>query len=232
MAEQMSFDVIFIDADNTLFDFDQTQQNAITDSLSQFSLPSHAEAIAHYNRINRDCWRLHNEGVIQNRDINHLRWRRWIDCMGLNDLVSSTQLADHYEASLALQCEKEDGADKLMAYLFDHYPVHIITNGFPAVQAHRWRLAGWQDRLQGMTISSVVGVKKPDPEIYQLAMKSVGIIDADRCLMIGDDLNSDVQGAQNVGMKGCWYQRKQAVNETGIKPDYIVRHLAEILNFA
>ena len=228
----MSFDAIFIDADNTLFDFDRTQRKAIADSLARFSLPAHGEAIAHYNRINRDCWNQHNEGLIHNSEINHLRWSRWTEHMGLIEQVCPVQLADHYEASLAQQCEKETGADELMEYLLGKYPVHIITNGFPAVQAHRWRLAGWEERLQGITVSSVVGVKKPEPEIYHIAMRHVGVNDASRCLMIGDDIKSDVQGPQQVGMKGCWYQRNDAVNETDIEPDFSVRHLVDVLSIA
>ena len=139
-------------------------------------------------------------------------------------------MAEYYADSLARQCEKEEGADELMQYLLAKMPVHIITNGFPSSQQHRWRLAGWEPLLQGITVSAVVGVQKPDAEIFHLAMNDVGLTDASRCLMIGDNIIADVKGPQDVGMKGCWYQRHGATNNTDIHPDYTVTHLREIQN--
>lgn len=226
----MDFDAIFIDADNTLFDFDRTQHNAINDSLIHFRLPTDTSAIACYNRINRHCWDQHDAGHVPVQHINSMRWNRWAEEMGVASKIDADELADHYEMNLAQQCEKEEGAEELFDYLVSKYPVHIITNGFPAVQEHRWHKAGWADRLQGITISSVVGVKKPQPEIYSIAMAAVGVTDVSRCLMIGDDIKSDVQGPQAVGMKGCWYRRKGALNQTDIQPDFVVSHLTEIID--
>ena len=222
------FDAVFIDADNTLFDFDRTQAKAINHSLSHFSLPADSAVLAEYDRINKQVWALYNQGDIRNDDINLLRWQQWLQWLGKTETVNASELAEHYPDSLAQQCELEEGADALMIYLLDKLPVHIITNGFPSTQQHRWRKAGWETKLQGITVSSVVGVQKPDAEIFHLAMKAVGVSDASRCLMIGDTLVADVQGPQQMGMKACWYQRKGAQNNTDIKPDFTVQHLEQI----
>lgn len=222
------FDAVFIDADNTLFDFDRTQAKAINHSLSHFSLPADSAVLAEYDRINKQVWALYNQGDIRNDDINLLRWQQWLQWLGKTETVNAGELAEHYADSLAQQCELEEGADALMTYLLDKLPVHIITNGFPSTQQHRWRKAGWETKLQGITVSSVVGVQKPDAEIFHLAMKAVGVSDASRCLMIGDTLVADVQGPQQMGMKACWYQRKGAQNNTDIKPDFTVQHLEQI----
>ncbi|MDX1475829.1 MAG: HAD family hydrolase, partial [Reinekea sp.] len=121
-----------------------------------------------------------------------------------------------------------DGADDLMQYLAAKLPVHVITNGFPSSQQHRWRKAGWDGLLHGITVSAAVGVQKPEADIFHIAMAAVGVTDPGRCLMIGDTLEADVRGPQNVGMKGCWYQRKGAENNTDIQPDYVVTQLSDI----
>ncbi len=223
------FDAIFIDADNTVFDFDRTANQAMIRTLGSYALPHTTESMKHYQSINAACWRLYDEGEIQSNQINPMRWSRWLEVIDHPDKIDAEALAVHYEESLSLQCEVETGAEELMTYLFSKYPVHVITNGLQKVQDHRWRLAGWDDQLHGITVSSVVGVKKPQPEIYQMAMKAVGVTDASRCLMIGDSLQADIEGAQAIGMKACWYQRNGAVNDTDIKPDYIAANLTDII---
>lgn len=219
------FDAVFIDADNTLFDFDRTEYKAFQASLAQYDLPSDDDAIADYRRINRECWALFEQGRISNDDIGPLRWGRWLSEVIDGQNINAAQLSSYYNNALAEQCEKEDGAEALIQYLTEKVPVHVITNGFPTSQAHRWRLAGWEDRLHGITVSATVGVKKPDPEIFHLAMAKVGVTDPGACLMIGDSLEADVLGPQGIGMKGCWYQRNGALNETDIEPDFVVSHL-------
>ena len=47
--------------------------------------------------------------------------------------------------------------------------------------------------------SSAVGIKKPAPEIYQIALDRLGL-QANECLYIGDGGSFELTGAQNVGM--------------------------------
>ena len=222
------FDAIFIDADNTLFDFDRTQEKALAESLVHFSLPQNDDVLSIYETINRECWTDYHAGLIRNDEINLRRWSQWLTAIGEHSRVAAQALADHYAQSLALQCELEDGADDLMQYLAAKLPVHVITNGFPSSQQHRWRKAGWDGLLHGITVSAAVGVQKPEADIFHIAMAAVGVTDPGRCLMIGDTLEADVRGPQNVGMKGCWYQRKGAENNTDIQPDYVVTQLSDI----
>ena len=64
-------------------------------------------------------------------------------------------------------------------------------------------------------ISVDVGYEKPHPRIFQKAIRQVEL-PPDRCAVVGDNLISDVQGAEAVGMKGIlldWY-RKHRDKET------------------
>ena len=51
-----------------------------------------------------------------------------------------------------------------------------------------------------VVISDEVGISKPDPALYQLALKQAGL-SAERCLMVGDRLDNDIAPAQQVGMQ-------------------------------
>lgn len=48
--------------------------------------------------------------------------------------------------------------------------------------------------------SHLVGIRKPDPEIFRLGLTAVGV-PADRALMVGDYAYADVQGAERAGIR-------------------------------
>ena len=53
--------------------------------------------------------------------------------------------------------------------------------------------------------SAVVGVRKPDPEIYRLGLKALGAKDPSRVLVIGDSYDKDIIPAREIGCKTLWY---------------------------
>lgn len=63
------------------------------------------------------------------------------------------------------------------------------------------------DIFDAITTSSAVGVLKPSPRIYQLAAKQLGVL-PEECVFV-DDIPVNVEGANNVGMKGILYTTNQ-----------------------
>ena len=61
--------------------------------------------------------------------------------------------------------------------------------------------------------SGAVGVAKPDPAFYRMALESVGV-DAPSALMVGDSYRADVRGAWSAGMDAVWLNRHEGVNIT------------------
>ena len=55
-------------------------------------------------------------------------------------------------------------------------------------------------------------------------------VDPKQILHIGDS-NSDIIGANRVGIQACWLNREERVWNSEVNPDYIVRHLEEIYSF-
>ena len=87
--------------------------------------------------------------------------------------------------------------------------------------------------LEFATDKPAIVVGKPSKEFFESALKDMGIR-ADEALMIGDDIVSDVGGAQACGMQGVLVRtgKYTASNETHarVKPDKIVDNLLEIVN--
>ena len=73
---------------------------------------------------------------------------------------------------------------------------------------------------------------KPSPAFYMAALGSMGVEVGTSVAMVGDDLWSDVQGAQRAGLKGWLVRtgkyRESALAESGIVPDRILDSVAAL----
>ena len=73
---------------------------------------------------------------------------------------------------------------------------------------------------------------KPSPEFFQAAAASLGPVASGQVAMVGDDLWSDVEGAQRAGLQG-WQVRTGKFQETvfensGIRPERILESVADL----
>lgn len=80
--------------------------------------------------------------------------------------------------------------------------------------------------------ASAVVAGKPSPSFYAAALRSMGITSPDAAAMVGDDLWSDVQGAQRAGLQG-WLVRtgkyqESALIGSGVEPDRILESVATL----
>jgi FMN phosphatase YigB (HAD superfamily) len=78
----------------------------------------------------------------------------------------------------------------------------VITNG-DARQAEKIQLAGLTGLFDVVLISDTVGVRKPSPAIFQMALDDVGSVAGD-ALFVGDNPPVDVEGARSAGLATAW----------------------------
>jgi HAD superfamily hydrolase (TIGR01458 family) len=71
---------------------------------------------------------------------------------------------------------------------------------------------------------------KPSAAFYRAALESLGMTAVKSAVMVGDDLWSDVEGAQHAGLQGWLVRtgkyREDALRESGIHPDRILDSVA------
>lgn len=72
---------------------------------------------------------------------------------------------------------------------------------------------------------------KPNRAFFQRVLDSVGV-DAINALMVGDDLDSDIGGAQQMGVRGCLVKtgkyREAYTDHSTIKPAYVIASVADL----
>jgi putative hydrolase of the HAD superfamily len=104
----------------------------------------------------------------------------------------------------------------------------VVTNGAVHQQEAKIRMSGLDRYIADWVISDEVRVRKPDPEIFDIASRR-----ARQPLrggwMIGDSPEADVAGGAQVGLRTAWLRRGRRWNETRFSPTVAVDSAIEAL---
>ena len=57
-----------------------------------------------------------------------------------------------------------------------------------------------------LVVSEEVGISKPDPRIFVVALERAGV-EAPEAVMVGDSWANDVEGARAAGIRPVWFNR-------------------------
>jgi HAD superfamily hydrolase (TIGR01509 family) len=88
---------------------------------------------------------------------------------------------------------------------------------------------GLTGQFDAIVFSEEVGFRKPQPEIFLHALAELGV-DPENAMFVGDRLDTDVQGAAQVGMatvQALWFR---ADDTPGIEPDFMAFTPMDVLN--
>lgn len=99
----------------------------------------------------------------------------------------------------------------LVRRLHGHVRLAILSNDSREMGAQRRALFGFDDLFDPILISSSLGVIKPQPEIYALAVERLGV-PAEQILFI-DDLKANVVAAREAGMQAWRFTGAAALAE-------------------
>lgn len=106
------------------------------------------------------------------------------------------------------QIELLPKAIELLEYLTaKNIPLAIITNGPKDIQTAAIRHVNIQGYFNTILISGELGIRKPDSRIFRTACERLEVLPAD-CLMVGDKLDADIEGAQSIGMQTAWITKE------------------------
>ena len=64
---------------------------------------------------------------------------------------------------------------------------------------------GLDDSFSQVIESAVVGVRKPDPEIWRMGLRAIGVSDPSKALVIGDSYDKDIIPAHEIGCDTLWF---------------------------
>ena len=219
---KQKYQTVLLDADNTLFDFNAAEEQALRRSMESRGLTFSRERLAQYTAINRELWNAFHRGEVEQEWLSVERFRRFGALLGW---TGDSEAWDRDYLDFLGDCGTLlPGALELLKALKPHCRLGLATNGLQAVQ--RKRLAGnpAAPYFDGVFISQEMGVGKPEAVYFQRVMEALGAC-PETTLMVGDDLLSDIQGAINAGIDCAWYSPNGADSPL---PTYRVRELEQI----
>ena len=222
----MRYKRILMDIDDTLFDFMPGNRNAIAALMDELGLSS-PTVFDEYQAINHACWQALERGEMNQETLHVERFRRFLAEKGRSD--DPARVADRFADLLGQQNIPLPYALETMQELCEKIPVVLLTNGITVIQKKRLAASPLKDWVQGVVISQEVGVSKPDPRIFEIAL---GGLDPRDALMIGDGITSDVMGANNAGVDVCWYNPKGKVLPEGVHAEYEIRDIRDCIAIA
>jgi putative hydrolase of the HAD superfamily len=209
---------IFFDLDHTLWDFEANSRATFIKILKENKVDVNFEKfLNYYKQINLEYWRLFRNDAISKEKLRYGRLKDTFD--KINVVVSDDMihlLSEDYIKYLSSFNKVFDGTYEILDYLSKKYTLHIITNGFSEVQNLKMVNSKLDIYFEKIITSESVGVKKPNPKIFQYALEQSNAIPSE-CVMIGDSWEADIMGAKNFGIKPIYCNfENQSVGESVI----------------
>jgi putative hydrolase of the HAD superfamily len=202
---------IFFDLDHTLWDFEKNSALTFEVLLSEQKIDVPLDRFLEvYVPLNREYWKRYRLGEFTAEELRFVRLEDVFNRLGRP--LSREQigvLAEAYIDKLSTYPHLIAGALEVLRYLKPRYPLHILTNGFTRIQQRKLESSGIQGFFTQVIDAERVGVKKPDPIIFERAEELVSARQ-EELLMIGDDLEADIMGARNRGWQTIY------LNDSGV----------------
>ncbi len=121
-------------------------------------------------------------------------------------LAEVHSIARLYRSTYQAVRQPVPGAVDLLKYLHARARIGVITNNTSLEQHEKLEACGFTPWIDVLVISEEVGVAKPDPAIFAIALERLGC-DPRQAVMVGDSWKVDVLGARQAGIRPVWFNR-------------------------
>ncbi|MBK9713678.1 MAG: HAD family hydrolase [Kouleothrix sp.] len=187
----MTYKAILFDLDDTLYDLRSYWRGRLHEALNS--------VLSSYPHFDRD--QLVRQAIAEKVYIEKLP--TFLRAQGVDDeaLIASAQ--EEFRREWFERLELYDDAVHTLQALRPRYKLGLVTNGPSRTQRPKIEQFRLIDYLDLLIVSEEVGVAKPDPAIFQIAMEQLGVA-PHQTLFVGDSLEFDLRGATAAGLPFVW----------------------------
>lgn len=219
--------------DHTLWDFDTNAKETLAELYLQFNLEAvvrtpFTDFYTTYLHHNAILWERYHKGFITTEDLKWKRMQRTLLDFKIGNDVLAKEMSNKFLEILPTKKMLFEHTTEILDYLLDKkYTLHLITNGFEKTQwskLNNSNLAGYFTHVITSELSNCI---KPSKAIFEFALDRSGAL-LDESIMIGDNLDADIQGAINAGMDSVFVNHINAA--ATIPATYTISHLKELEN--
>jgi HAD superfamily hydrolase (TIGR01549 family) len=128
-------------------------------------------------------------------------WTRWLVPEFPPDIIAplGEELTYQFRQSMGRRVVVDGGKEVVIELQRRGYILGIISNLIGTREIPDWLVAeGFAPYFKSVALSSVLGIRKPDPAIYLEAARQAGV-EPGKCAYVGDNLKRDVVGTRSAG---------------------------------
>ncbi len=199
---------LFFDLDRTLWDFETNSKIALQKIYDKYSLNLHFEHFIHfqksYQNINNELWKKYGKGKITKDELRIIRFEKTLEKAQVFDKQLANTLNYDYISTAPKEKNLFPNTLETIQELAKKYKLHIITNGFSEAQIVKLESSGLKPYFDVVVCSEMVGKTKPHREIFELSLQLANA-KVSESVMIGDDHNTDIIGAVQIGMQAILF---------------------------
>ena len=208
----MAVQAVLFDLDDTLFDHRHARLAALR------TIRSIEPALARYSlaHLARECDRVRSEvhfALVVTGKISpeESRWRRMTRFLAEHriDLPRTRirELVDLRTESYRRNRRAVPGAEALLRQLHaSDAKIAVVTNNLVTEQVEKLAVTGLDHLVDHLVCSEEVGVTKPAPQIFRVALQRAGARPG-TAVMVGDSWEYDIVGARRLGIRAIWFHR-------------------------
>uniref|UniRef100_UPI0039A6CB2E YjjG family noncanonical pyrimidine nucleotidase n=1 Tax=Ornithobacterium rhinotracheale TaxID=28251 RepID=UPI0039A6CB2E len=225
---------IFFDLDNTLWDHRANSEATLSEMFSHYQVQEkYGVDFDTWHQVfyaqNEVLWQQLSRAEISKDELRARRFSEPFSHFGIEDRALATAFDEQY---LALMLEKNavvPGAEEILKYLKPKYKLHVITNGFIEVSQGKVERSVLNGYFESLTCADEIGVRKPSPILFDLALEKAGA-QKENSLLVGDDWEADILGSLNYGIRCVYFNPLRENNSLPEVPTiYSLLGLKEIL---
>jgi len=144
------------------------------------------------------------------------------------------ELTYQFRQSMGRRVVAEGGRAVIEELYRRGYVLGIISNVITSQEIPDWlKEDGLEKYFSSVAMSSVLGIRKPDPRIYHYATDTAGV-KPENSVYVGDNINRDVVGTKEAGfgMVIIVQDKREAVEPVSVdaRPDLVIQELRELLD--
>ena len=220
--------VILWDVDGTLLDFEAAEKVAIRQCFASHDMGECTdEMLSRYIVINRKYWEALERGELTKPEVLVGRFREFFETEGL-PVKHAESFDKEYQVRLGDTIVFCDNAFELLQKHKGQIKQYAVTNGTKVAQDRKLKNSKLDTLFDGIFISDVLGVEKPNKEFFDKVFEAIGNYEKDEVIIVGDSLTSDIKGGNNAGILTAWYNPKRIENAKNVNIDFQISNLWEI----
>ncbi|MFX1535040.1 MAG: HAD family hydrolase [Promethearchaeota archaeon] len=202
---------VFFDLDGTLINEEATKglsRQFFQQFCSSLARISERAFFIVFRKVNQSLYEKLLQGHISGRELLAQRFQKTLEELEIADGKSLARKMEQawdelYYAHYSLH---DQAISVLKALKNRNLTLAVITNGLIDIQIKKiQKFPALQQLIEVIIISEEYRINKPDPRIFQICLEKTNITDPKNVLFVGNNLESDIKGAENAGIRAILF---------------------------